>query len=125
MARDESMAWVQLATRIPKSPHRCAETATVDAAECRAPRRSSRGRVTCRPLGGIDVEGRVVPALRLEDRPEKKLAPRELHAGGPSRFFDAQRGRVRVRAGELEPELECLMQELGGRFPRGERQKLV
>src|SRR5262249_52874739 len=28
------------------------------------------------PLGGVDVEGRVVPTLRLEDRPEKKRAPR-------------------------------------------------
>jgi len=94
MAKDESVVWGQLATRMPKSLHRCAETATVDAADYRARRDSLEVGSHVAPLGGIDVEGRVVPALRLEDRPEKKRAPRELHAGGPSRFFDAPRGRV-------------------------------
>src|SRR5215475_9062837 len=40
------------------------------------------------PLGGVEVERRVIPTLRLEDRAEKKRAPHKLHLGGPTHFLD-------------------------------------
>ena len=56
-------------------------------------------------LHRVDVERRVVPALRGEDRPEQEGPPAQRHAGGARQRLDPHRGRVGVGAGELEPEL--------------------
>ena len=57
------------------------------------------------PLGGIDVEGRVAPALREEDRPKQERAPVKADASLVGKLGDAQRGRIGIGARELIPEL--------------------
>src|SRR5262249_26847509 len=46
------------------------------------------------------------PPLRREDGTEEKRPPDERHACGACDRLDPHRGRIGIRAGELEPELE-------------------
>ena len=57
-------------------------------------------------LGGEDVEGRVVPALRLEDRAEQEGSPAHANSGLRRQPPDAHGGRVGIGAAELVPELQ-------------------
>lgn len=54
----------------------------------------------------VQIEMRVVPALQREDRPERERLPRQFHAGVAAHRLDTHRRDVRVRAREVEPELE-------------------
>ena len=56
-------------------------------------------------LGGIEVERRVPPALRSEDRPEQERAPHETHAPRLGELADPERRRVGIGAREFVPEL--------------------
>lgn len=58
------------------------------------------------PLGRIDIEGRVIPTLGLENRSKQKWTPNDRNARPPRDVFDAQSGRVGIAAGKLEPELD-------------------
>ena len=66
-------------------------------------------------LGRLQVERRIVPALRGEDRAEQEGPPRDGNAVLRGGGFDAHRRRVGVGAGELEPELHHR------RYPIGQR----
>ncbi len=84
--------------RVPGEPARLAEG--------EAAARGSAGHVAPHPaaLGREEVERRVVPALRLEDGPEKERVPADLEPRGDIR--DAEGGQRRVGAGEVEPEVD-------------------
>ena len=56
-------------------------------------------------LGRIDVERRVAPALRHEDRPEQERAPDKAHASLFGERGDPKRRRIGIGARELVPEL--------------------
>ena len=58
-------------------------------------------------LGGIDVERRIAPALRGEDRPEQERAPGEAHAPRLGERADPERRRIGIGARELVPELRA------------------
>ena len=56
-------------------------------------------------LGGVDVEWRISPALRGEDRPEQKRAPRNADTPRLGERSNPQRRRIGIGARELVPEL--------------------
>src|SRR5512144_522561 len=56
-------------------------------------------------LRRIDVERRVIPPLRREDRAEQERPPLYGDAARLGRLRDAHRRRIGIGAGELEPEL--------------------
>ena len=58
-------------------------------------------------LGGEDVERRIVPAERLEDRPEQEGAPAQLHPRLRRQLLDAHDGGIGIGAAELVPELDA------------------
>src|SRR5581483_7194882 len=57
-------------------------------------------------LGRVEIERRTIPALLLEDRTEQEWPEADGDAGLPRQRPDAQRRRIRIGRGEIEPELE-------------------
>src|SRR6476469_5593743 len=57
-------------------------------------------------LGGEDVERRIVPAERLEDRPEQEGPPARLHPRLRRQLLDAHDRWIGIGAAELVPKLD-------------------
>src|SRR5262249_55680183 len=57
-------------------------------------------------LGRIEVERRIVPALRPQERSEQERPPAHRHARGLGERADPHGGRIRIGRGELEEEVE-------------------
>ena len=60
-------------------------------------------------LGGIEIERRGVPALRLEDRPEQERPPAHRDARALRERRDAHRREVRIGRGEFVEEVDSGM----------------
>ena len=58
-------------------------------------------------LHRIEVERRIIPSLALKDRPEQERLPFDCHSRAVGKPLDARSGDIRVRARELEPELQA------------------
>src|ERR1041384_3905701 len=59
-------------------------------------------------LGWIDIERRIVPSLLLKNGAEHERPPDYAAIVFRGKLFDAHGRGIRVGAGEVEPELDCV-----------------